>query len=56
MELSPMNTKNDTPATYMIEACSGTGIDVKAMQTVTVIDVEGGQVADFFAERAGCPG
>lgn len=51
-----MNTKNDAPATYMIEACSGTGIDVKAMQTVTVIDVEGGQVADFFAERAGCPG
>lgn len=51
-----MNTKNDTPATYMIEPCSGIGIDDKAMQTVTVIDVEGGQVADFFAERAGCPG
>ena len=35
---------------YMIEACTGKSIDVKAGETITVIDVEGGQVADFFAE------
>ena len=34
----------------MIEACTGKSIDVKAGETITVIDVEGGQVADFFAE------
>jgi len=36
--------------TYRIEPCSGTRIEVKKGQTVTVIDVAGGQVADFFAE------
>ena len=39
----------------MIEACTGKSIDVKAGETITVIDVEGGQVADFFAECEGCP-
>ena len=38
---------------YMIYACSGRAIDVKAGQLVSVIDIEGGQVVDFFAERAG---
>jgi len=38
---------------YLIPACSGTKIDVKAGQTITVIDLEGGQVVDFFAEAAG---
>ena len=33
---------------YMIEACTGKSIDVKAGETITVIDVEGGQVADFL--------
>ena len=38
----------------MIRACSGCAIDVHAGQLISVIDVEGGQVVDFFAERAGC--
>ena len=37
---------------FLIEPCCGKAIDVKKGQTVTVIDVEGGQVADFFAEAA----
>ena len=40
---------------YLIQPCSGISLDVRAMQMVTIMDVEGGQVADFFAERAGCP-
>lgn len=35
---------------YIINACSGMRIDVSAGQRVTIIDVEGGQVVDFFAE------
>ncbi|RHR20564.1 urea carboxylase-associated family protein [Clostridium sp. AF19-22AC] len=38
---------------YMIPACSGIKIDVKQGQNITVIDVEGGQVVDFFAEVTG---
>ena len=38
---------------YTIPACSGRVIDVKKGQTVTVIDTEGGQVVDFFAEVPG---
>lgn len=38
---------------YVIPACSGIKIDVKQGQNITVIDVEGGQVVDFFAEVAG---
>ena len=33
---------------YYIPACSGKRIDVKQGQTITVIDVEGGQVVDFL--------
>jgi len=40
---------------YMIPACTGRRIDVRAGQNITVIDVEGGQVVDFFAEVAGNP-
>ncbi len=40
---------------YFIDACSGKSMDIAQGQTVSVIDVEGGQVADFFAERAGDP-
>lgn len=40
---------------YMIPACTGRMIDVRAGQTITVIDVEGGQVVDFFAEVTGNP-
>lgn len=38
---------------YIIPACSGKKIDVKQGQTITVIDIEGGQVVDFFAEVTG---
>ena len=40
---------------YLIKACSGKSIDIMKGQNITVVDVEGGQVADFFAERAGNP-
>lgn len=40
---------------YWIAPCSGRSIDIAAGQTITIIDVEGGQAADFFAERAGAP-
>lgn len=38
---------------YMIPACFGIKIDVRQGQTITVIDIEGGQVVDFFAEVNG---
>lgn len=41
---------------YLIPACSGKRIDAKAGQSIAVIDVEGGQVADFFAVAADDPG
>lgn len=34
---------------YIISACSGKRIDVKRGQRITVMDIEGGLVADFFA-------
>lgn len=40
---------------YIIPACSGIKIDVKQGQHITVIDIEGGQVVDFFAEVTGRP-
>ena len=41
---------------YLIPACSGKRISVKRGQIITVVDMEGGQVVDFFAEAAGNPG
>ena len=38
---------------HIIPACTGKCICALSGQTVTVVDVEGGQVADFFAEFAG---
>ena len=38
---------------YIIPACSGMKIDVKQGQSITVINIEGGQVVDFFAEVNG---
>ena len=38
---------------YVIPACSGMKIDIKQGQSITVIDIEGGQVVDFFAEVSG---
>lgn len=35
---------------YIINSCSGVSIDVMKGQRITVIDIEGGQVVDFFAE------
>lgn len=35
---------------YIIPACAGIKIDVKQDQNITVVDMEGGQVVDFFAE------
>ena len=32
-----------------VEACTGVAIDVRAGQTLTVVDLCGGQVGDFFA-------
>lgn len=40
---------------YIIPPCSGIKIDVKQGQHITVIDMEGGQVVDFFAEVQGEP-
>lgn len=40
---------------YCIPACSGIKAEVKAGQMITVIDCEGGQVVDFFAEVTGKP-
>lgn len=35
---------------YVIDACSGKAIACQKNQTVTIVDIEGGQVVDFFAE------
>ena len=40
---------------YLIGPCAGIAAEILKGQIVTVIDVEGGQVADFFAEMAGNP-
>ena len=40
----------------MINPCSGARIEVKKGQTIEVIDVDGGQVVDFFAQRKDDPG
>lgn len=37
---------------YLIQACQGKAIDVQKGQLISVIDIEGGQVVDFFAESA----
>lgn len=38
-----------------IPACSGKRIEAKQGQRITVIDIEGGQVVDFFSEATGNP-
>ena len=40
---------------FRIAPCSGGGFDLKKGQRITVEDVSGGQVADFFAECAKNP-
>ena len=40
---------------YYIPACSGKRISVKQGQLITVVDIDGGQVVDFFAEVTGRP-
>ena len=39
-------------AEYIINACSGICIEALPGQEIAVIDLEGGQVVDFFAENA----
>ena len=36
----------------IIQPCSGCAIDAKQGQKITVVDIDGGQVVDFFAENA----
>ena len=36
---------------YIVNACSGKAIEANENQIVTIIDMEGEQVADFFAEK-----
>lgn len=55
MAQSLVKTNKESSKSYLIAPCEGISLDVRAMQTIAVIDVEGGQVADFFAERAGQP-
>ena len=38
---------------YLIQPQSGIRIDVNKGQRIEIIDVDGGQVADFFAEMKG---
>lgn len=38
---------------YLIEPCGGISIEVYKGQTISIIDAEGGQVVDFFAEILG---
>lgn len=40
---------------HIINACSGKCIDVLAEQNISVIDIDGGQVVDFFAENSENP-
>ena len=39
---------------YTIPACSGMAIEAMRGERITVIDTDGGQVADFFAEAFDC--
>ena len=40
---------------YFIEACSGEAIEVKKNEKITVIDIDGTQVVDFYAESKNTP-
>ncbi len=40
---------------YIINACSGKAVDVMKNQMITIIDLEGRQVVDFFAEASQNP-
>ena len=40
---------------YFIEPCSGQSIEVRKNEYITVIDLEGAQVVDFFAESKDNP-
>ena len=35
---------------YTVNACDAISIDVSAGQKISIVDIDGGQVADFFAE------
>lgn len=38
---------------YIVQACNGMNIPVTKGQKITIIDTDGGQVVDFFAQIAG---
>ena len=40
---------------WIIPACGGVGLQASAFEQISVIDLEGGQVVDFFAECCGDP-
>ena len=40
---------------YIVNSCSGRAINVLENQTITITDIEGNQVVDFFAERSQNP-
>lgn len=46
------NDMKERHAEYIIEACEGKAFSISEGDYVTVIDVNGGQVADFFAVNA----
>ena len=41
---------------YVVSACGGIALSVKEGQLITVVDLEGSQVVDFFAEVLNEPG
>ena len=40
---------------YIIPACSGKAIEILKNQCITIVDTDGGQVVDFFAEKQDSP-
>lgn len=40
---------------YYIDVCTGRAIDVQESQIITITDIDGGQVVDFFAEAKNNP-
>jgi uncharacterized protein len=43
------------PVTYRVTACTGLAVKVDAGQGIAIVDIEGGQVGDFFAFHAADP-
>lgn len=59
LEAAPRQTlrrKDAQRQEIRVKACTGAAIDIRAGQTLTVVDLCGGQVGDFFAQAAENPG